>query len=135
VQVTVTEFHRPGFNHYFITAHADEAAHLATGGLPPWVPTGHTFKVWGGPDQGITNVCRFFGATFAPRSSRFYRNNPAECPGLSARGAWPLESSAAFFMMPTAAGWLPEGMGPNGVFACVPLAGTVLLPPRSTTSR
>ncbi len=102
MQVTVTEFHHPGFNHYFITAHADEAAHLATGGLPPWVPTGHTFKVLGGPDQGITNVCRFFSATFAPRSSHFCSNNPAECPGLSARGVWPLEASAAFFMMPTA---------------------------------
>jgi hypothetical protein len=78
-QVTVTEFHHPGFNHYFITAYADEAAHLATGGLPPWVPTGHTFKVWGGPDQGITNVCRFFSETFAPRSSHFYSNNPARC--------------------------------------------------------
>jgi len=172
-QVTVTEFHHPGFNHYFITAYADEAAHLAAGGLPPWVPTGHTFKVWGGPDQGITNVCRFFSETFAPRSSHFYSNNPVECPGLSTGGVWQLESSAAFFMMPTAtgscpsgtmplyrlyndgksgapnhrytihtsvratmiaAGWLPEGTGPNGVFACVPLAGTAPPPPPNASA-
>ncbi len=172
-QVTVTEFHHPVFNHYFITAYADEAAHLAAGGLPPWVPTGHTFKVWGGPDQGITNVCRFFSETFAPRSSHFYSNNPVECPGLSAGGVWQLESSAAFFMMPTAtgscpsgtmplyrlyndgksgapnhrytihtavrttmiaAGWLPEGMGPDGVFACVPLAGTAPPPPPNASA-
>lgn len=172
-QVTVTEFHHPVFNHYFITAYADEAAHLAAGGLPPWVPTGHTFKVWGGPDQGITNVCRFFSETFAPRSSHFYSNNPVECPGLSAGGVWQLESSAAFFMMPTAtgscpsgtmplyrlyndgksgapnhrytihtavrttmiaAGWLPEGMGPDGVFACVPLAGAAPPPPPNASA-
>jgi len=111
-QVTVTEFHHPGFNHYFITAYADEAAHLAAGGLPPWVPTGHTFKVWGGPDQGITNVCRFFSETFAPRSSHFYSNNPVECPGLSAGGVWQLESPAAFYMMPTATGSCPSGTMP-----------------------
>jgi hypothetical protein len=172
-QVTVTEFYHPAFNHYFITAYADEAAHLAAGGLPPWIPTGHTFKVWGGPDQGITNVCRFFSATFAPRSSHFYSNNPDECPGLSAGGVWQLESSAAFFMMPTAtgscpsgtmplyrlyndgksgapnhrytiqtsvrttmiaAGWLPEGMGSNGVFACVPLTGTAPPPPPNASA-
>jgi hypothetical protein len=172
-QVTVTEFHHPGFNHYFITAYADEAAHLAAGGLPPWVPTGHTFKVWGGPDQGITSVCRFFSATFAPRSSHFYSNNPAECPGLSAGGVWQLESPAAFYMMPTAtgtcpsgtmplyrlyndgksgapnhrytihtsvrtamlaAGWLPEGMGPNGVFACVPLVSGPPPPPPNASA-
>jgi hypothetical protein len=172
-QVTVTEFHHPVFNHYFITAYADEAAHLAAGGLPPWVATGHTFKVWGSPDQGITNVCRFFSATFAPRSSHFYSNNPAECPGLSAGGVWQLESPAAFYMMPTAtgscpsgttplyrlyndgrsgapnhrytidssvratmiaAGWMPEGTGPNGVFACVPLVGAAPPPPPNASA-
>ncbi len=33
-----------------------------------------------------------------------------------------------------AAGWLPEGMGPNGVFACVPLVGTAPPPPPNASA-
>jgi hypothetical protein len=167
-QATVTEFHHPQFNHYFITAYPEEAAHLAAGNLPPWTPTGATFKVWNAPAAGLANVCRFFSGTFAPKSSHFYSHNPAECPSLAAGGVWALESSTAFYMMPTAtgvcpagtmplyrlynngmsgapnhrytihtsvrasmiaAGWVPEGNGVEGVFACVPYVDTPPPPP------
>ncbi len=167
-QATVTEFYHPQFNHYFITAYPEEAAYLAAGNMPPWTPTGVTFKVWNAPAEGLTNVCRFFSGTFAPKSSHFYSHNPAECPSLAAGGVWALESSTAFYMMPTAtgvcaagtmplyrlynngmsgapnhrytihqsvrstmitAGWIPEGNGVEGVFACVPYVDTPPPPP------
>ncbi|MBK9702567.1 MAG: hypothetical protein IPO75_03365 [Betaproteobacteria bacterium] len=170
--VTVTEFHHPQFNHYFITADPGEAASLSAGNLPPWVPTGQTFKVWNAAGNGITNVCRFFNNEFAPRSSHFYSNNPAECPSLASRSRWELELANAFYMMtsPTgtcpagtvplyrlynqgmslapnhryttfqsvrstmiAAGWLPEGNGADGVFACVPPGGNAPPPPPAST--
>ncbi len=166
-EVTVHEFYHPIFDHYFITAYQDEAANLAAGKLPPWVPTGRTFKVWTGPGANIGNVWRFFSASFAPKSGHFYTNNAAEAQTLRNGNVWTLEASDAFYMMasPTgtcpaktialyrlynngqggspnhrytidpavratmiAAHWVPEGNGPDGVFACVPLS-TSLPPP------
>jgi hypothetical protein len=169
--ITVTEFHHPLWNHYFVTAFPEEAASLRAGNMPPWVATGQTFKVWNAAGSGITNVCRFFNNEFSPKSSHFYSNAVAECPSLATRSRWVLESSNAFYMMasptgtcPTgtvplyrlyndgksgapnhrytiypsvrtamiAAGWIPEGNGPTGVFACVPPGGTEPPPPPSS---
>ena len=60
----------------------------------------------------VTNVCRFFSAAFAPKSGHFYSNDPAECPGLQARGAWVLEDPAAFYMMKSPTGFCPIGSTP-----------------------
>jgi hypothetical protein len=158
-QVTVTEFYHPKFNHYFITADPAETASLAAGNLPPWVPTGLSFRAWNGPGANITNVCRFFSASFAPLSSHFYSNSVVECPALQNGGVWTLENLRAFYTVPapagtcpsgtvplyrvynngqggapnhryttdpavrssmTAANWIPEGNGTDGVFVCVP---------------
>jgi hypothetical protein len=107
-----TEFYHPDFDHYFITANAAEAASLIAGNLPPWVPTGNTFWVWTGASTDVTNVCRFFSASFAPKSSHFYSNEPAECPGLQAGGVWVLEDSAAFYLMTSSTGLCPTGSTP-----------------------
>jgi serine protease len=110
--VTVTEFYHPQFNHYFITADPGETALLATGKLPPWVPTGLKFKAWNDPNTNITNVCRFFSASFAPLSSHFYSNAPLACPALQDGGVWALESRRAFYMMPSPTGICPAGTVP-----------------------
>ncbi len=109
---TVTEFYHPQFNHYFITADAGETALLTAGQLPPWVPTGLKFKAWSGPGTNITNVCRFFSASFAPLSSHFYSNDPLACPALKDGGVWALESLNAFYMMPSPTGVCPAGTIP-----------------------
>jgi hypothetical protein len=109
---TVTEFYHPLFNHYFITADAGETALLSKGQLPPWVPTGLTFTAWNAPGINITNVCRFFSATFAPLSSHFYSNDPLACPALQDGGVWLLESRNAFYMMPSPTGYCPAGTIP-----------------------
>jgi Ice-binding-like len=109
---TATEFYHPIFDHYFITAYQDEAANLAAGNLPPWVPTGKTFNVWTGPGMNITNVWRFFSASFAPKSGHFYTNNPTEAQGLQNGNVWTLEASDAFYMMASPAGLCPTGTIP-----------------------
>ena len=106
-RVTVTEFYHPQFNHYFITADPAETALLSTGKLPPWVPTGLTFKAWNGPGTNITSVCRFFSAAFAPLSSHFYTNSAYECSLLKNGSVWTLESLNAFYMMSSPAGICP----------------------------
>jgi hypothetical protein len=105
----VVEFYHPAFDHYFITAYPEEAASLAVGNLPPWVPTGKTFKVWDAADTGITKVCRWFSRTYAPKSGHFYSNDPVLCPGLEAGGVWDLEATNAFYMMPSPTGTCPSG--------------------------
>ncbi len=109
---TATEFYHPIFDHYFITAYQDEAANLAAGNLPPWVPTGKKFNVWTGPATNITNVWRFFSASFAPKSGHFYTNNPIEAQSLLTGNVWSLEASDAFYMMAAPAGTCAAGTIP-----------------------
>jgi hypothetical protein len=110
--VTVTEFYHPQFNHYFLTADSTERTFLAAGNLPPWIPTGLTFNAWGGPGTNITNVCRFFSASFAPLSSHFYTNDSLACPALQDGGVWILESLNVFYMMPSPTGVCPASTIP-----------------------
>jgi len=109
---TVFEFYHPGFDHYFITAVQEEAANLAAGKLPPWVATGMTFKVWSDADTNITNVWRFFSASFAPKSGHFYTNNASEAASLQAGNVWSLEDPKAFYMMASPTGTCPSGTIP-----------------------
>ncbi len=100
----VSEFYHPQFDHYFITAYADEAAGLTAGKLPPWVQTGQTFPVWQKAADGTASVCRFFSSTFSPKSSHFYTHSPAECQQLRNGNVWQLEATDAFAVMPTTDG-------------------------------
>jgi hypothetical protein len=68
--------------------------------------------VWTRPQTDVTNVCRFFSDTFAPKSGHFYSNDPIECPGLQAGGVWVLEDPAAFFVMKSPTGVCPTGSTP-----------------------
>lgn len=109
---TVTEFYHPQFNHYFMTANVDESTALATGRLPPWTPTGETFRVWKNAGSNVSNTCRFFSSTFSPKSSHFYTHNPAECQALRNGNIWQLEASDAFSVMPTTDGSCPSNTTP-----------------------
>ncbi|MFO1413975.1 MAG: IPT/TIG domain-containing protein [Burkholderiales bacterium] len=174
-EITAYEFYHPGFDHYFITAYQAEADNLIAGRLPPWQPTGKQFKVWSGSGTNITNVWRFFSASFAPKSGHFYTNNATEAASLRNGGTWVQETADAFFMMASpggtcpagtialyrlyndgqggspnhryttdlgtsaqmqSAGWVPEGNGANGVFACVPggLTGGTFADPTGNAS-
>ena len=105
---TVVEYRHTIFNHYFITAQADEIAGLdagAFGGV--FQRTGQTWKVWAS-GTGKVNVCRFFTVFFAPKSSHFYTANSVECEGLKASPVWQYEKLAFKVALPSG-GACPTG--------------------------
>jgi len=93
--------------HYFVTASPDEAAALDAGTIPGWARTGYAFSVATDGSAGDLPVCRFFSATFAPRSSHFYTPYDAECALLKSGTTWTFEAIAFYLALPSAAGACP----------------------------
>lgn len=74
----VIEFYNINLDNYFITADANEAAAVDSGGAGPgWSRTGDTFE-----EGGIDPVCRFYGSIVPGPNSHFYTANVAECEQL-----------------------------------------------------
>jgi YVTN family beta-propeller protein len=155
-----TEFYHAGFDHYFHSADQIEARLLVDGVFGnAWDRTYAFWRVWTAPGPGRLPVCRFFSATFAPKSSHFFTPYSAECSTLQAAGVWQYEGTVYGMALPDAtgncaagteplyrvynngmggapnhrytpdravrnqmlaAGWIPEGSGPDLVFACTP---------------
>ena len=100
------EFHHAAFDHYFLTASKSEAAKLSTALSPDWRATGRQFAV---VRAGATvtaepasqfPVCRFFSASFAPRSSHFYTPYADECAEVKSGSAWTYEGIAFALALP-----------------------------------
>ena len=117
-EVSVVEYYHSGFGHYFITANPAEAALIDS--RPPalalWSRTGLAFRAYaapGAPDApaGAVAICRFFNASFAPKSSHFYAPKGLGCETTIANYAdWLLEDEAAFAtLLPDAGGACPAG--------------------------
>ncbi|HEY8243939.1 MAG TPA: hypothetical protein VII68_10800 [Casimicrobiaceae bacterium] len=96
----VIEFYHAGFNHYFVTADAAEAASLDTG-AGGWARTGLTFKATDAASTAGLPNCRFFGI-FGAISTHFYTINADECAGLMTTPPWQFESYAFRAELPTA---------------------------------
>ena len=109
-----TELYHAGFDHYFHTADETEARLLRDGLFDDdWHRTFEFWRVWSAPGPGRSAVCRFFSASYAPKSSHFYTPYAAECASLQAGGVWQLESTAVFYLMlPDATGACPAGTAP-----------------------
>lgn len=106
------EYYHAGFNHYFITAIPGEISALdggAFGGV--WSRTGRTIPVWTEAGAGTSETCRFFSATFAPKSSHFYTPYGSECTSLQQGTAWTYEG-IVFHLRVDAAGQCPAGTTP-----------------------
>lgn len=92
----VTEYYHEGFDHAFITADEDEQVALDSRQFAGWeLTTLDTFspvakygfyREAGRPHT--TPVCRFFSASFAPKSSHFYTADPAECERVKSNADW-----------------------------------------------
>jgi probable HAF family extracellular repeat protein len=91
-KVVAVEYHHEGFDHYFMTAIADEIAKLDNGTIAGWARTGGTFNVYAGDQVGTSPVCRFFSTAFAPRSSHFYTANAPECATVQRNPNWQFEA-------------------------------------------
>jgi len=107
----VVEYVHAGFGHYFVTGFAADIEALDSGRLAGWSRTGRAFQAYAQAGGGLATVCRFFTASFAPKSSHFYTPVAAECDALRAGNRdWQYEGDAFHVPMPDAAtGACPAG--------------------------
>ena len=111
--LTAVEYFHAGFGHYFVTAFPAEIALLDGGAFGgAWQRTGRTFPVWESADPGTFPVCRFFSASFAPKSSHFYTPFQDECETVKANPAWQFEGVAFHLKLPSSIGTCPLGSAP-----------------------
>ena len=103
------EYYHAAFDHYFVTAIADEIAKLDDGTFPGWKRTGQAFGVYAGPRAGTNPVCRFFSTSFAPKSSHFYTPAADECALVKANPDWQFEGIVFYVATPDADGVCPSG--------------------------
>jgi mono/diheme cytochrome c family protein len=110
-KVAAVEYYNAGFDHYFVTAIADEITKLDDGTFAGWQRTGLSFNVYktlGAPASSAT-VYRFFSTSFTPKSSHFYTANAAEYDAVLANADWQLEGQVFNVVLPGADGTCPAG--------------------------
>ncbi len=106
------EYYHAAFDHYFVTAIADEIAKLDDGTFAGWARTGRSFKVFTIAGTGLSPVCRFFSTAFAPKSSHFYTASPSECTAVKANADWQFEAEVFYVGVPAADGSCASGTVP-----------------------
>jgi hypothetical protein len=138
------EFRHAGFDHYFVTADADEVQGLDAGAFEDWQRTGEGFRTAGATDPGNAPVCRFFGVRLSKESDpawlyeklAFGLALPDSPPASGCRiGTRPLyrlwngdrgapnhryTTNASTALTQQQSGWIVEGEAGTRVFACVP---------------
>src|SRR5688572_4466422 len=106
------EYFHAGFGHYFATSLTTEIAALDGGRIAGWSRTGQSFRVDAPGTSGNANVCRFFSASFAPRSSHFYTPVASECEIVKGNPRWQFEGEVFSFVLPDGNGACPAGRVP-----------------------
>ena len=106
------EYYHAEFDHYFITAIADEISKLDAGVFVGWVRTGLQFNVYTAAATGASTVCRFFSTSFAPKSSHFYTPSAAECATVKTNPNWQYEGDVFYLGVGAADGSCPAGTVP-----------------------
>jgi hypothetical protein len=102
--VQLVEYFNAGFGHYFLTHLATEIAKLDDGTFAGWTRTGRTIQAWAQPSPGSVPVCRFFSASFAPKSSHFYTSLATECQTVKGNADWTFEGEVFHVPLPDAQG-------------------------------
>ena len=109
---TVVEYYHAAFDHYFVTAIADEITKLDNGTFVGWARTGRQFKIYPAAGSGVSAVCRFFSTAFGAKSSHFYTANGAECTTVKANPNWQFEAEVFNTPVPAFDGSCPAGTIP-----------------------
>lgn len=107
------EYYNASMDHYFVTAIADEVTKLDNGVIGGWARTGASFHVFPVGTTGAASVCRFFSASFAPKSSHFYTPFESECATVRNNADWQFEAKVFSVALPD-----PNG---NCASALIPL--------------
>jgi hypothetical protein len=82
---------------------------LDDGTFVGWERTGESFAAYPTAAAGAADVCRFFSATFTPRSSHFYTPIASECEGLKTGDVWGYEGLVFALQPASGAGICPAG--------------------------
>ena len=106
------EYYHAAFDHYFVTAIADEIMKLDNGTFVGWARTNQSFKVNPNPQALLAAVCRFFSTSFAPKSSHFYTPDAPECLIVKANPNWLFEAVVFYMTKADTAGNCPAGTQP-----------------------
>jgi hypothetical protein len=99
--VPLIEYYHAGFDHYFITAIADEIQKLDNGTFVGWARTGLSFNVFASGASSAA-VCRFFSTAFDPKSSHFYTPFASECATVKTNPNWQFEGEVFNVDLPVA---------------------------------
>jgi len=106
------EYRHAEWDHYFVTAIADEIGKLDAGVFAGWQRTQQTFKVFATAQSDTVPVCRFFTTAFPPTSSHFYAPRGLGCEGTLANADWQFEGDVFHVRLPDANGSCPTGTRP-----------------------
>ncbi len=101
------EYYHAAFDHFFITAIADEITKLDNGTFVGWARTGRSFNVYPNAGAGLNGVCRFFSTAFGAKSSHFYTPDAPECGVVKANVNWTFEAEVFYIPYPTFEGVCP----------------------------
>ena len=109
--VKAIEYYHQAFDHYFITASADEISKLDAGVFVGWQRTNEAFNVYPSAGAGLVPVCRFFTTAFGAKSSHFYAPRGLGCEGTLMNPDWQFEGDVDVFhtRLPDANGVCPTG--------------------------
>lgn len=105
----LVEYYHRDFDHFFMTSDRGEIGKLDSGAFAGWQRTGEAFAAYPLSAVGALDVCRFFSATFAPKSSHFYTTDPVECDGLKTGIVWKYEGLVYSLLGAPGAGICPTG--------------------------
>ncbi|HVF64061.1 MAG TPA: matrixin family metalloprotease [Casimicrobiaceae bacterium] len=108
----VVEYHHAGFDHYFVTHLVAEIVKLDDGTFAGWTRTGRSINAYTGTSPGTAAVCRFFSASFAPKSSHFYTSFADECQTVRQNPRWTFEGEVFHMLVPNAQGGCTSGSTP-----------------------
>ena len=107
--VQLVEYFHAAFGHYFVTHITDEITRLDDGTFAGWARTGRTINAWTAPAPGSAAVCRFFSASFAPKSSHFYTSFADECQVVARNASWSFEGQVFHVGLPDSQGACAAG--------------------------
>src|SRR4029453_19135076 len=107
--VPAVEYHHGTFDHYFITANADEIDKLDAGVFAGWQRTGEAFNVVPPARSALPPVFRFFTVAFPPTSSHFYAPRGLGCEGTLRNPDWQFEGDVFYTPLPGEDGTCPTG--------------------------
>ena len=110
--INIVEYYHAQFDHYFITSLPDEIGKLDNGTIAGWRRTGGNLKGLKVGTAGADNVCRFFSAAFAPKSSHFYTALNWECGTVKSNRDWSFEGEVFSVVSVSATGSCPPGSSP-----------------------